>query len=101
MQNNCVTLNCPYIFMCKEYHLHRERGERCEVRDTITEIALREAQNSRISRVSNTENHGGESLVSIVKRVMQCTGCGLREAHEACQKTGYVYADAISYISSK
>lgn len=38
----CISLNCPYIDICKYYNFNIDRGQKCETRDRITELAKKE-----------------------------------------------------------
>lgn len=52
----CISTNCPYIEICKEYNFLTDRGQGCKVRQYITEQAKTEIQ---IQNRDNKERYEG------------------------------------------
>ena len=40
--NTCVSMNCPFIFCCKEYNFFIDRGDKCNIQERI----IKEAKDS-------------------------------------------------------
>lgn len=50
LENTCVTLDCPFIWYCKEYNFLVDRGQHCEHQDQILLQAKRLMKQRRIQK---------------------------------------------------
>lgn len=37
--NTCVSMNCPFIFCCKEYNFLVDRGSGCNIQNRIIKVS--------------------------------------------------------------
>lgn len=54
LKKTCVSMNCPFIWFCKEYHLETDRADGCKTQDRILEAALRLAKEQAKKRKKGT-----------------------------------------------
>lgn len=57
--NTCITLDCPFIWYCKEYNYLVDRGDSCEHMEQIIKKAkrfdMRRRKNERIDTIQSSE----------------------------------------------
>lgn len=41
LKKTCVSMRCPFIWFCRDYHLEMDRPDGCVTQDRIVEAALR------------------------------------------------------------
>ena len=57
MINTCVTLDCPFIWYCKEYNFTVDRGDHCDHQDQILRQAKRLEKQRKMQRKLQKEDN--------------------------------------------
>lgn len=58
MKNTCVSMNCPFISVCKDYNFLVDRPFGCGIYRRILNLAQEELKRESSSRTKNVKNGG-------------------------------------------